>query len=308
MDRKGEVKMDFLQLVKKNYRFHKVERIDETTLQTEVGKKKVYFWKDRKLLDWHIDWRDQCNVHGQILTNRMLRTIDEKADVEWQEGWFTLHDEVTTLAPMKGKEEIWARLLTNLFHFGMEHESYTSLAEKRDLPTFEEASSTILKANLPIEKKNILLGCLKESDVRLKKAVNILDNTELDIVVDPIYSIEQGKAIFDMLYWEGTNERPEKGLRSFAKFLYEWYLNNGAQSTEKLLNEMNRILPMQENFKKLLIGEMLIPWELDEFLQTIESSPIEENYERFISNWEKKRQLVNLLGKWYVEERKKVAT
>lgn len=302
MDRKGEVEMDFLQVVKNSYQFRKVEKVDDVTIQTEYGRKKVYFWNDRSLLDWHIAWRDYCSVQGQILTNRMIRTHDQQPDVKWKEGWLTLHDEVTTLAPMKENEKAWAKLLEKMFTFGSNNTQYASLAGERIYPNLAECTLDMIERTEDEQEKKKILGCLEESKLRLEKGRRIVENSDQQLIIDPINTLQQGKAIFDMLYWEGTNSRPESSLRSFAQFLYEWYLQNGEHSMLTLLNELDELMSFREKFAKLLIGEILIPWEMDAFIKNTENS------KQLFIHWENKRQLLNILNKWYADERKKVAT
>lgn len=300
--------MDVVHVIKDHYPFRNVKKIDESTIETEEGRKKIYYWSDPKLLDWHIAWRESCYFLPYILTNRMIRTKEQKTEVQWKNGWITIHDEVATRADLLGKEKALAILLEKMLRFGMKNDTYFSLARKRHIPNFEGADNLILKTKYEPNEKQILLSCLQESKKRLKIAHTYLKSAKRTVLLDPFHSLEQGRDVFGTLFWEGTKRYPEIGLRPLANFLAEYYSRYGESSTIRLLDEMNALFPFRETFGEMLIGEVLFPWEMDEFLTNLKKEDGKENYKRLTDVWEKKRRLLAVVKNWYTIQRKKVAT
>lgn len=298
--------MNFLQVVKNNYGFEKAIWKDQNTIETEHGLKRVLFWEDPYLLQWHIAWRDACSIFPFVLTNRMLRTTDGKTEVHWEKGWFTVHDTVTTLSPMSGAEHVWGMLLGNLISFGEKYKE--KVLEKRwKIPSLKKEEAMIWKTDLKADAKNLLNACLKEGINRTKKGKSLIEANKDLPLLDPLQTPSQGKAVFQMLYWEGTNLPPEKGFHSFVKFLQEWYIKNGETSLICLLNEIERYCPLREHYGKVLIGEAMLPWELEQFFNNLQKTNSQRAYEIFVAEWEGKRKFVLLLGKWFADVRKKVA-
>ncbi len=86
--------MEMLELLKKQYHWQKIKVINEESIETEQGRKRLRFWTDKELLGWHIEWRDNCGVTPYVLADRMIRSKEQDAALSWKDGWLTVHDEV----------------------------------------------------------------------------------------------------------------------------------------------------------------------------------------------------------------------
>lgn len=319
-DSKGEGCMEILQRIKEEYGFNEVVMQENNIISTEVGRKKINFWQDQNLLDWHIKWRDWCNQSPNILTDRVYQTKSGKKEVAWEGGWFTLHDEVTTLYPMTKKEAVWGELFASMITFGEKEDSRQIEEEKRKgIPDLLAEQQRIVQSKkLAKNTKKIIYSCIQEGVRTAQKASALLEEqTSAMPVLDRMDSTKQGKAVFNHLFWQGSACLPKEGFADFVQLLNNWLLENGEASVRKLLEEIDKRCHFKKTYGKMLLAEALMPWELAAYLSSIEKVEGEERdatelhlFQAFQAKWDARRKLVICLCDWLENNRnrEKVAT
>ena len=307
--------MDFLHQVMKEYNVTDVRLHDKQVIYTSEGLKRVRFWKDKSLLEWHIAWREGCKLNPYVTTDRMIQTKNEEKAVNYEKGWLTLHDEVTTLSPMKDYEHLWGMLFGQMLRYGVETDvavDTISLQTPKKIESYEGLVSRVHM--LTSQQKQLLRSSYVEAKGRVIKAEavrNFCQDISLPLI-DPILSPKQGKNVFQLLFWKGSDEKPEKGYFSFHLFLLKWLQQHGEESVIKLLDEINKVVDLKEKQGYLLLAECIFPYEYINLTKELHSRTTEMDTARMITKfqelWDSRRKLVLLLSNWLDRKRKQVAT
>ncbi|MDG5786884.1 hypothetical protein QA612_05215 [Evansella sp. AB-P1] len=286
-------------------------KVNGELLETEKGLKRLILWTNEKDARWHIHWRDKLSEKTDCLTNRMIQTIHGERMILCDAGWITLHDEVSSLFPFRSREKEFGAFLGKYFsmemdEFGVDINDPLLQEESLNYP-MKQIGNRIQKSEL-----HFFEAIRKESLIRLAKAKSIQEEHAKvkTPVVAPILSLDQGKLIFEKLYWQHTNHNPERGYRSLRTILSEWLQRYGQSSFFALLNEINNHFPLSQEHGKKLLADCIAPWEFIEFIQHIQTLNDPNEYavwkEKLTYQWEASRELVKALNKWLDVTREKV--
>lgn len=111
--------MELLDRLKEQYEWQDVKFVNEQLVETELGRKRVRYWTDKALLDWHIAWRDGCSVTPYMQTDRMIRNKDQQAWIDWKEGWLTVHDEVDNSFRLNQSDQKVGQMIGTMIAYGL---------------------------------------------------------------------------------------------------------------------------------------------------------------------------------------------
>ncbi|MBU8905063.1 hypothetical protein [Desertibacillus haloalkaliphilus] len=307
--------MKLRQLIEKEYELKITKWHDDDLLETDAGKKRIYHWNDQQQLEWHIKWRESCRPTIDVMINRMIRTKSGATHISFEEGWVSLHDEVTTLYPMEGHEAKWALLIGEMLASGKQ---WAEEFRESDAPIMTSIEQITSKVDEIVQLDEVARLVLKRSCVEAKNrmaAAERLKKAEDDQplpLMDPFVSLTQAKQIYNVMLWQATTKRPERGYRSIRLFLEQWLYENGEESLENLITVLHRHIDLTGQQGELILSECLQPWELDDCLKKLEETRTSAEglaqFEVFQQRWETSRKLVLLLSRWIDNERKKVAT
>jgi hypothetical protein len=302
--------MELLDWLCENYQWQNVKFVNEALIETEKGRKRLRYWSDKALLDWHIEWRDRCSVTPYVLADRMIRNKDQNASISWKDGWLTVHDEVEQDAVVSQSEKEIGKMIGAMIHYGVQSTVDIETVQQKE-PMYAH-----LYTHVPLlrdTQRQFMTSLLKESEVRMKKATALkesLKNVSLPLL-DPITTPNQAKKVYHVLIWFGTKQFPERGYYSLRIFLSEWLEKYGIESLEKLLAGMYEDDHVTREQAILICTECLRPYELDSLVNMLEQNPrdteIEEEIQRITKKWERSKILVQVISA-SIDKKKKVLT
>ncbi|MGO4888594.1 hypothetical protein ACJ2A9_12595 [Anaerobacillus sp. MEB173] len=305
--------MDILNLIEEHYRLTELKwRKNKEIIESKTGVKKIRYWENRQLLDWHIAWRDGINHSNQVMVDRMIRTKKGEPAIQYENGWLTLHDEVSITYPIEEDIDKWALLLSQMLGYGLTVEKTIH----EDVPFSIEQCLRLLPHSKKLDgvAKVVLEKSCNEAKKRVQLVKGLLkhcDKQKLPIV-DKITTVQQGKQIYQLLFWVGGNEKPDVGYKGIRKFLEQWLTVHGTDGTELLLNKINDNFSLTGEQGLFLLAECLTPWELHECLDhlavTTNSEEVYTIFDRYNQRWELSRELVDIISSWLDKKREKVAT
>lgn len=300
--------MDILKEIGKFYDFQDMTwLVPEQTFTSNRGNKKILYWQDPNLLDWHISWRDEVGRQQQYLVDRMIRTKDYKAFILVGKQLITIHDAEMDADCRSLDEKVVGACIGNMLRFG--HES-NGLGFIEETPFPQELLVRQIDNNmLSGEDQKLLARIVTEARKRLKLSNSLAGNASAPIT-DKIASLEQCKEIFGILYWRGSNDAPQNAYVSLRNFLGDWKNRYGEKSLHNLLDEMHAVFPLNKEQGNLLLAEIVKPWEVTNLLKELQNFDSaheqQEALEQFKKEWESQRQLVNVVADWIDLSRKKV--
>lgn len=302
--------MELLDWLKQQYQWQDVKFVNEELIETEQGKKRLCYWSDKALLDWHIEWRDGCSVTPYVLADRMIRNKEQEAALSWKEGWLTVHDEVADSPFVKARARDIGTMIGAMIQYGIATESPVETV-LQDEPTFRQLYMYV--SHLSKEQQLLVTTLLNEAGIRMRKATALRKQLKDETLplLDPIESIKQAKQVYQVLIWNGSTERPERGYRSLRIFLGDWLDTFGKEAFCELLGGMYLEERLTREQAILLLGECLKPYELDPLVILIKQNPsereIEQTLEQATKEWEQAKHLVQMISA-SIDQRKKVLT
>ncbi|WP_347549406.1 hypothetical protein ABFG93_18045 [Pseudalkalibacillus hwajinpoensis] len=85
--------MDVEDVLAKEYGFWELTWLDGPhTFITDSRKKKLSYWRERDLLEYHLNFRDRLFLQSASLCNRMIRTLDGRPYSSFKDGYLSVHD------------------------------------------------------------------------------------------------------------------------------------------------------------------------------------------------------------------------
>ncbi|MCM3715085.1 hypothetical protein M3202_13435 [Alkalihalobacillus oceani] len=300
--------MELLDWLKERFAWQDVRLVNEALVETEQGRKRLRYWSDKELLDWHIEWRDHCRVTPFILADRMIRATNKEPALEWKDGWLTVHDEVTGTVPSKEVAEKIGLMIGTMIAFGLETEAAVEPVVKRE-PLYAELRESL--PILPQEQHAFVSSLVREAAVRRKKAAALeskLADERLPLL-DPLHFSKETRHVYQVMIWQGTMERPERGYFTVRSFLESWLEHYGKDGCLELWKGMQTYVSNEQAM--LLLAELLKPYELDSLVTLLETNPtdaaISGEINQLVAKWERSKELVALLSS-SIDSRRRVMT
>ncbi|OIJ10586.1 hypothetical protein BKP37_18825 [Anaerobacillus alkalilacustris] len=306
--------MDMLSRIKMEYDLSELTWIKENTIfQSERGKKRIRIWKDKQLLEWHVNWRDEISKQSGFLLDRMIRTRDRKPFFICDKDFVSIHDEIVEPYPTKGKEQEWGRLIGHALTYGINQSNENHCFKKSEpLPlktvrgSLEQLSLLDPMAKLVLERSYLEAKKRNEKANLIQKRVQ---EKKLPVLTN-FSKLEDARQVFFHLYWICGSEQPIRGYKTIRNLLEKWYSKNGNHSTVELLDSINRYFSLKEDHGLLLLSELLMPHEFEETvakLFTCKSvNEMPEIINQYFSRWKTTRELVILLSKWIEKDGERV--
>jgi hypothetical protein len=302
--------MNIIHLLEKEYDLYGVSWMQEPTLlMTDYGEKRLRYWKDEQLLNWHVKWRDESSKDSGAVTDRMIRTKDGKTAVRYGEQWISLHDHSDAFFG-NFDEKQWGRFIGNML-------SAAVTEEKKQTWPMDSTTFNFKKCQVELEKYkggnfHFLNTSLYEAEQRLTFA-HVLKKKAKDAVLPLLerdISISNGKKIFHFLFYQGGDSWPVRSYLPIRKFLLEWLSHTSGPSLKNLLSEIDLTFPLHTEQGLLLLAEVVMPWELEEGLNHLSPHYLEElvtGMQEYEKVWEENRNLLKIVTDWFDVNRRKVA-
>ncbi|WP_062047911.1 hypothetical protein [Bacillus sp. JCM 19034] len=284
-----------IDLLKEQYNWVEGRFIDNDLIETDKGLKRIRYWSDKQLLDWHINWRDHCSDTPYLLVDRMLRTKEQQPFVSFEGAYVTVHDEIVEPFLIKGQESAVASALATFIHYGLKVESNR---EQHSSTHLEKELFTADHMFLETEGLTDYHFYRKEAIRREEKAAALLQTTKSTRLptLDPILSVKQVRTTANVLYWVGTMDEPIKGYVGLDQFFREMFLQVGESSSRKLIEHL--IEKLDRNQAIQLLAEIVKPNEWNNWSQhvALDNSRLAESFQRMQEQWEITKQLVQIIS------------
>jgi hypothetical protein len=302
--------MGLINLLENEYDLYGVRWKQEPhIILTDFGEKRLRYWKDVDILNWHVKWRDESSKGSGAVPDRMIRTRDGEVAVFDGKHWISLHDHADTLF---GCEEVerWGQFIGQLLKASVKGNVEKDLSIESPLFDFSHCLNLAQKykdgnfqtLNVSFHEAKMRLQYAEALNKRVQKAAVPILEKEI--------SITNGKRIFHFLFYQGGDSRPVKGYMPIRNFLFEWLEHNSPLSLKMLLTEINRFFPLNGDHGLQLLAEVTTPWELNECLNQLDNSSLEkmvEGMNMYEAIWEANRTFLKTVTEWYDENRRKVA-
>lgn len=300
--------MELLDCLKEEYQWKKITLINEALIETEQGNKRLRYWSNKSLLDWHIKWRDSIQVTPNVLADRMIRNKEKEAATKWKEGWITVHDDISAKVPKAGHEQLIAQIITAMIDYGL---NVTDAIQPKEHNRCLYKDCYAVLPRLEERQRFVLRSYLQEAESRMNKssALSQYIKEEQLPLLDPIKRDFEIRQVHQLYIWYGSAEFPERGYRSVVLFLHRWLKERGEESTSKLLDEL--VSGLSRDQALYLVAECLHVSEFDMLLkelernESIENRKIDTLIEVMIKDWEITKQLVQVVSTT-IDRKKKV--
>jgi hypothetical protein len=302
--------MGIINLLENEYELYGVRWKEEPhILKTDSGDKRLRYWSDENLLNWHVNWRDESAAGSGAVTDRMIRTRDGEVAVYDGRQWVTVHD---CADEWFGCEEVdrWGQLIGELLKNAVKPDSDQFIAEIIPEVNMEACFS---KLRLYSEGNfQCIHVSMNEAEKRFQYAEALRKRTSAchAPILEKELKITRGKRIFHFLFYEGGNSKPVKGYLPIRNFLLDWLSQTSPLSLKMLLSNIHSIFPLDTDHGLQLLAEISMPRELEECVNFLDNSTLEkmvEGMDRFEKHWEENRTLLKTVTEWFEDNRRKVA-
>ncbi|WLD92260.1 hypothetical protein [Alkalihalobacillus sp. AL-G] len=299
--------MDVLELIDKNFSLTP-SRWKQTNelLESDCGVKRVRYWSDEALMNWHHAWRNQAE-HDQVLVDRMHHTVEGRWFVPLEDGFLTLHDVYFDSFPKQNHEHIWGRFIGEMLAFGVEHPHYQGVHESTTLNILDNLEdSNRMDTNLTMIRKS-----LPEAKRRLNMVQEIFEQYRHlpKPILESSLSVNQGKRVHGYLFWQGGNHYPEAGLQGVGSLLADWHQSTDTRSVHALLDHIDDRFTLTGGYDQLIVAELIAPREVQKCMGRMENAGPEQSkqiLDRFEQEWETNLRLVEEVYAWINRRAKKV--
>ncbi|TLS39221.1 hypothetical protein [Pseudalkalibacillus caeni] len=305
--------MKLLEKIEAAYGFKHCHWIEEPHIfQTSSGKKRVMYWDDRELMQWHIEWRDHIGSRYHVFIDRMIKTEINERYFSWNQKWITVHDEIEEPLVFSVAVEQWGEMIAAVLQAGEYVPCNTNLVQKKELDytSYVKKLGQIKKEKR--EKAKLLVFLIPDVKKRYVKSQELFSKVRSPLpIIDNISSPELGKEVYSNLYLKGTNGYPISGILPIKAFLLTCWKTYGPKIVEKLLEEIEKHCSFKEQYGKMLLAEALLPLEWMECIETIEKAENDETIQRSLialeEKWERSREFSAFILKWLQPVDEKVA-
>ncbi|MBM7644729.1 hypothetical protein JOD45_000936 [Scopulibacillus daqui] len=285
--------MDILSLIKSNYYFQYAEwsRDHKQIIETDLGKRKVYFWNDVNTLRWHINWRHRLNCDA-FYVDRMLVTKSGQLFIPFEDGGFlTCHDVLEKRAELEGNERCWGQFIGAMLNRSLVPEArcLSLLKDKlnRTLDTFEYMNA--MEPQMNAGEFQAIKHCIPKVWERIEIMKSLVRETKPAYIplTTELLPLEKGRWLSGKLFWEIRQAAPILGYRSFCDFFNHWLAMTNQNSLISLIETVDEVSPLNRHANQLLAA-FYYP---DEWLRMFDAiryqrQEIQVLYRQFANEWE----------------------
>ena len=273
--------MDLLELIAEKYGFKEISWVRKPeVIMTHLGRRKLSYWRERELLEFHLNFRDRLFSKFGILCNRMIRTLDQQAFIPIHQGYLSVHDSVEDELPFDQFPEMEGYLLSSLIDVSLDVNSYHGFST---FPYRETIKALYKVKTLYPEPYLLLISLIPEVKKRLCPNKSI---SQLSIPLN--HSI---KEVMGQFYFESSDEKPVPVNEVLPKAVHGWYENKGQtefkQCFKALFNEVDR------ETSSLLIQTIVAPWDWLACIRSLQYEGVNVNQvmKEFVEKWEAMKEI-----------------
>ncbi|MDO6656039.1 hypothetical protein [Anaerobacillus sp. 1_MG-2023] len=276
--------MDLVAIIEEKYDLKDVQWLEKPQLiMTHLGKRKLSYWRDRDLLEYHLNFRDRLFSQHGFLCNRMIRTNEGKRFIRIENDYMTVHDHVEEAYPLENVPEMKGYLLATLLSTGDQKATLTSHFPYRK--TLEDLSSLRLTHK---EQYLLLVNLIPE----VKKRLDFEICYSLPFIPFTHHVL---KEVLGQIYFECSDEPPVSASKVILKEVHSWYALKNSPHFIKCFEAL--VNGVEDDMKPRLIQVIFAPWEWQECIQALQSNMNDPDQvmKEFIDKWEANRDMLRLL-------------
>lgn len=249
-------------------------------IETSVGRKRVTYWRDRKLLEYHLNFRDRLFSKSGILCNRMIRTRHGQSYVHTDNFLLTLHDAIDLPFQKEDDPEFKGFLLASLLEVGNEL-AYAN--HEASLFPYKET----IKALQNVRQRNhryfsMLVTLIPEVKKRLTSARSIAPT---------LFEGNEMKEVMGQFYYDLSDSPPQPAYHLARQAL------NGFEKADDLQACWSSLLSaLPDHLHEQVRSLLILPWEWRGCIMAMQLSNEDDVYYRFEKEWEATVRICETLG------------
>ncbi|MCA0986238.1 hypothetical protein [Guptibacillus algicola] len=272
--------MDITMVLQYKYGFEDMKWNHTNLIETHVGTKKVTYWRDRKLLEYHLNFRDRLFSKSGIMCNRMIRTRDGLPYVQIDQSFITVHDVIDSSSAIDDDPQFKGFLIASLLDISNELPYHN----QKDRGVFPYKESIKALNNLK-QKNERYYSLLVRAIPKVKQRL-----THEKTLSPTCYVGNELNVINGQYYYNLSEEPPESAHQVIRKALDFERVEDIQACWASLLNAISKGLAKQVK------GALISPWEWKECIDHMQCCRDEEEiYHRFEKEWEATMELCEAL-------------
>ncbi|WP_226656494.1 hypothetical protein [Pseudalkalibacillus hwajinpoensis] len=286
--------MNLLTLIAEKYGFKELRWVQTPdVIMTHVGKRKVSYWRERDLLEYHLNFRDRLFFNSGIMCNRMIRTLNQEAFIPIDSGFLTVHDFVEDEFAYELFPEMVGYLLSSLIRCGIEQDDSHTLSP---FPYRETVKALSAVKTLDPESYFLLISLIPDVKKRLCYHKDILNG------MIP-FSSHSLKEVMGQLYFECSDEAPVSMCKVLSNEVHLWYERKKRSDFNHYFNAL--LSEVDRELRSALIQTVIAPWEWQTCIQSLqnEGSNVDRVMKEFVEKWEAMKEITGLVGLSILEGR-----
>ncbi|MFC4618157.1 hypothetical protein ACFO4N_05370 [Camelliibacillus cellulosilyticus] len=267
----------------------------ENIIRTDRGLKRVCFWTDQRLFDWHIRFRKRLADEG-VPVNRMFVTTGGSPGLFFNGGILSVHDVLEEPAALVGYEPMWSRAVAAILKVA-ETPVRAPLLPINAKDAFEDFSVILKQAKDQEGEVKLLKKCERDALKQHKLAVGLKRRSVSSMPFLPRLDLSDFKSFYRLLFWDVPQTEPQAGWKALAGFCRSWHQTAGAASLFKLLDDVDRHYPLRGTVIDHVFAEVVDPVEWTEAIQDLHRGGRFDK-DRFIQRWDNRSRLAALIDEW----------
>ena len=280
--------MDVADLLGKEFGFEQVSLLDEPkTVLTNVGKKKLTYWRDRDLLEYHLNFRDRFFSQYGILCNRMIRTIDGNGYLQYGDFYITVHDLVEDCYAEDLYPEMKGYLLAALVGTAKVTPCSPKYAYSSTFPYRETLAALASIKSLFPKSYTLLINLIPE----VKKRILI---DQPNILPPAPYGGYRLKRVMGELFFEASDVAPLPAYKWIVNEIQLWFKT---METESFVISFSALLNGVDNeMRAHIIQSVIEPWEWRSCILALQQgSHSDQKIKQFQEEWEVTKNIIDTL-------------
>ena len=280
--------MDVSDVLTNTYGFEVFTWLDKpNTFMTKVGKKKLSYWRERDLLEYHLNFRDRFFSEYGILCNRMIRALDGSPYIQYEDGYITVHDYIEERFLAGDYPEMKGYLLASLLGTGDLTECPKSYKMPSAFPFRQTINAlTAIKQTHP-DRYALLVSLIPE----VKKRLSNVGHEGLPPLP---YFGHQLKDVMGQIFFEMSDKPPQPAYEIIQKECLNWIHSMNRKEVECCFEALVNGVGFEMNAR--LFQVLIEPWEWRNCILSLQqNSQVDQTMERFSEEWEAIRHIIGTL-------------
>ncbi|MGB8002109.1 MAG: hypothetical protein WCF60_18715 [Anaerobacillus sp.] len=280
--------MDVSDVLTNLYGYKFISWLDKpNTFLTQVGKKKLSYWRERDLLEYHLNFRDRLFSEFGILCNRMIRTLDGFPYIQFEEGYLTVHDYIEEQFSEDEYPEMKGYLLASLLGTGDLTECPPPYNKGSVFPFRQTINALTSIKKSHSDSYSLLVSLIPEVKKRLS-------DTDQEGLPPLPYLDHQLKGVMGQVFFEASDEPPQPAYKIIQRELVNWQHSMNRREVKCCFGAFVNGVDIEMNARVYQV--LIAPWEWRDCILSLQkNSNVDQTMARFSEKWEAVRLMIRTL-------------